>query len=174
MKFGSVADLVPLYQIECGGDPYGVVSMVHTEGIHAAEIGLVPYMLEILFDELSKSAKEELDTLVKWLVKHPKQHGYKSFPHLVWQVGVTGMTQLTGDQRIGKMFAIVATALTLEGEKVFEKHLSGGHATWNKMVYVFQRILCYWTWLKQDTFWMVGDESACQNATESIRIMMDQ
>jgi hypothetical protein len=39
-----------------------------------------------------------------------------------------------------------------------EKHLSGGHATWNKMVYVFQQILCYWTWLKQDTFWMVGDE----------------
>jgi hypothetical protein len=28
--------------------------------------------------------------------------------------------QLTGDQCIGKMFAIVATALTLEGEKFFE------------------------------------------------------
>jgi hypothetical protein len=83
------------------------------------------------------------------------------------------VTQLTGDQRIGKMFAIVATALTLEGEKIFEKHLSGGHATWNKMVYVFQQILCYWTWLKQDKFWMVGDELACQNATTSIRIMMD-
>jgi hypothetical protein len=151
-----------LYKIDCGGDPYGVFSMVHTEGLHAVEIGLVPYMLEILFDELSKSAKEELDTLVKRLVKHPKQHGYKSFPSLVWQDGLTGMTQLTGDQRIGKMFAIVATALTLEGKKFFEKHLSGGHATWNKMVYVFQQILCYWTWLKQDTFWMVGDELACQ------------
>jgi hypothetical protein len=67
-----------------------------------------------------------------------------------------------------------STALTLEGEKFFEKHLSGGHATWNKMVYVFQQILCYWTWLKQDTFWMVDDELACQNATASIRILMDQ
>jgi hypothetical protein len=27
---------------------------------------------------------------------------------LVWQDGVTGLTQLTGDQRIGKMFALVA------------------------------------------------------------------
>jgi hypothetical protein len=116
--------------------------MVHTEGLHALEVGLVPYMLQILFDELSKSAKEELDTLVKQLVKHPKQHGYTSFPCLVWQEGITGGTQLTGDQRIGKMFAIVATALTLEGEKLFEKYLSGGHATWNKMMYVFQQIQC--------------------------------
>jgi hypothetical protein len=131
--------------------------MVHTEGLHAIEVGLVPYMLQILFDKLSKSAKEELETHVKPLVKHPKQHGYTSFPHLVWQDGVTRVTQLTGDQCIGKMFAIVATALTLEGEKFFEKHLSGGHAVWNKMVYVFQQILCYLTWLKQDTFWMVGD-----------------
>jgi hypothetical protein len=70
-----------LYQIDCGGDPCVFFSMVHTEGLHAVEIGLVPYMLEILFDELSKSAKEELDTLVvERLVKHPKkQHGYKSF-----------------------------------------------------------------------------------------------
>jgi hypothetical protein len=66
---------ISLYQIDCGGDPYRFFSMVHTEGLHAVEIGRVPYMLEILFDELSKSAKEELDTLVKRLVKHPKQHG---------------------------------------------------------------------------------------------------
>jgi hypothetical protein len=52
-----------LYQIDCVGDPYGVFSMVHTEGLHALEVGLVPYMLQIFFDELSKSAKEELDTL---------------------------------------------------------------------------------------------------------------
>jgi hypothetical protein len=37
------------------------------------------------------------------------------------------MTQLTSDQRVGKMSAIVATALTLEGEKFFFKYLSGGH-----------------------------------------------
>jgi hypothetical protein len=163
-----------LYKIDCGGDPYGVFSMIHTEGLHALEVGLIPYMLEILFKELSKKAKQELDTLVKRLLKHPKQHGYKPFPRLIWQDGVTGMKRLTGDQRVGKMFAIVATALTLEGEKFFTKRLKGGFEVWKKMTYVFQQILCYWAWLKQDTYWMANDQAACADASASIKIMLAQ
>jgi hypothetical protein len=163
-----------LYSIDCGNDPYGVFSMVHTEGLHAIEVGLIPYMLEILFQELPRSRRHELDGLVKRLNKHPKQHGYNSFPRLLWPDGVTTITQLTGDLKVGKMFAIVAAACTLEGQHFFEKTLPGGLATWKKMVYVFQQILCYWTWLKQDKFWMVNDHTACQEATRSIKIMMDQ
>jgi hypothetical protein len=163
-----------LYQIDCGGDPYSIFSMIHTEGLHAIEVGLCKYMMEILFEELPKQAKQELDILVKCLLQHPKQHGYKAFPCLLWQDGVTNLTKLTGDQRMGKMLAIVATALTLEGEKFFTKYLSGGRKTWDKMVYVFQQILCYWTWLKQDTFWMANDHQACQDTIALIRIMMRQ
>jgi hypothetical protein len=47
-------------------------------------------------------------------------------------------------------------------------------ANMKKMVYLFQQILCYWTLLKQDTFWMVDDAATCSNATLSIKIMMDQ
>ena len=163
-----------LYTIDCGGDPYGVFSMIHTEGLHALEVGLIPYMLEILFQELPNNKKHELDGLVKRLVKHPKQHGYSPFPRLLWQEGVSTITQLTGDLKVGKMFAIVAVALTLEGEHFFSENLNGGAATWKKMVYVFQQILCYWTWLKQDRFWLTDDEAACEAATRSIKIMMQQ
>ena len=69
-----------LYTIDCGGDPFGVFSMIHTEGLHALEVGLIPYMLEILMKELPQSAKYTLDTLVKRLVQYPKQHGYAPFP----------------------------------------------------------------------------------------------
>ena len=148
--------------------------MVHTEGLHAIEVGLIPYMLEILFEELPQSSKHELDGLVKRLNKHPKQHGYGPFPRLLWHDGVTTITQLTGDLKVGKMFAIVAAACTLEGKLFFKRVLPGGTATWKKMVYVFQQILCYWTWLKQDTFWMVNDHEACADALKSIKIMMDQ
>jgi hypothetical protein len=66
--------------------------MIHTEGLHALKVGLIPYVLEILFKELSTKAKQELDTLmVNRLVKHPKQHGYKQFPCLIWQDGSTGV-----------------------------------------------------------------------------------
>ena len=43
-----------LYDMDCGDDPYGVFSMVHMEGLHALEAGLIPYMLEILMDDIPK------------------------------------------------------------------------------------------------------------------------
>jgi hypothetical protein len=39
------------------------------------------------------------------------------------------------------MFAIVATALTLEGEKFFTKLFKGGFPVWKKMTSVFQQQL---------------------------------
>jgi hypothetical protein len=115
-----------------------------------------------------------LDHLVKRLNKNPHQHGYKQFPHLLWQDGVSSLTQLTGDQRVGKMFAIVLVALTRDGEDFFSEHLNGGSKTWKRMIYCFQQILCYWAWLKKDTYWMVNDTAACRAAPNSIKIMMGQ
>jgi hypothetical protein len=63
------------YNIDCGGDPYGIFSMIHTEGLHPIEVGLVKYMIEILIKELSGAAQVKLDKLVKRLLKHPRQHG---------------------------------------------------------------------------------------------------
>jgi hypothetical protein len=64
------------------------LTLLHTKALHAIEVGLVPYMLEIFFDKLSKKAKEKLDTLVLQLVKHPKQHGYTPFPHMLMPTSV--------------------------------------------------------------------------------------
>lgn len=163
-----------LYTIDCGNDPYGVFSMVHTEGLHALESGLIPYMLDVLLTELGPRHLPGLDQLVKRFLKFPRQHGYDAFPRSIWQDGVTSLTQLTGDLKVGKMFAICAAASTLEGEQFFTNAFSGGVSTWRKMLYVFQQILCYWSWLKKDTFWMADDIDACETATASIKVMMDQ
>jgi hypothetical protein len=162
------------YDIDCGKDPYGIFSMVHTEGLHALEIGVMKYMVEILMAELPKGQHRTLDRLVKRLNRYPHQHGYTGFPRCTWSDGVTSLAQLTGDQRVGKMFAILLVALTRDGEKFFTKYLPGGSNTWERMVYCFQQMLCYWAWLKQDQYWMAGDDAACAAATASIRIMARQ
>jgi len=41
-----------LYDIDCGNDPYGIFSMIHTEGLHTLEVGIVPYILEILMKSI--------------------------------------------------------------------------------------------------------------------------
>jgi hypothetical protein len=163
-----------LYTIDNGNDPYGVFSMIHTEGLHALEVGVMKYMMELLFDKLPNTKHNQLDTLVKGLLKHPKQHGYDVLPRLLWQDGVSTLSQLTGDLRVGKMFAVTVCALTLEGQQFFEENLSGGTAMWRNMLYVFQQMLCYWAWLKKDKYWRVEDHNACSNASSSIRIMMQQ
>jgi hypothetical protein len=137
--------------------------MIHTEGLHALEVGLINYMLEILMDELTPKNHGKLDRLVKRLNKHPHQHGYKQFPRLLWQDGVSSLTQLTGDQRVGKMFAIVLVALTRDGEDFFSEHLKGGSRMWKHMLYCFQQILCYWAWLKKTpTGWLMTLQHAQQ------------
>jgi hypothetical protein len=164
-----------LYDIDCGKDPYGVFSMIHTEALHALETGLIQRMVEVLFEDLkSDTLRAELDIMVKKLTSHPTQHGYKNFPRLRWTDGVSKLTMLTGDQRVGKMFAILLVALTREGEIFFCHHLQHGRLSWSRLVYCFQQMLCYWAWLKQDYFWMVDDEAACRQMEESIRIMLRQ
>ena len=162
------------YDIDNGKDPYGIFSMVHTEGLHALEVGVMKYMVEILMTELPSTQHRTLDRLVKKLNRSPHQHGYVGFPRCTWSDGVTTLAQLTGDQRVGKMFAILLVALTEEGKTFISTHLPGGNETWKKMVYCFEQMLCYWVWLKQDHFWMAGDIEACHAATKSIRIMARQ
>jgi hypothetical protein len=59
---------------------------------------------------------------------------------------VAGISLLSGDS---KFFAIIAKALTLEGQQFFTAILPGGFLGWRRMVYIFQQINCYWTWLKK-------------------------
>ena len=108
-----------LYDIDCGKDPYGVFSMIHTEGLHALEVGLMERMVAVLFEDLPTKEHATLDGLVKKLHSYPHQHGYNGFPRLLWTDGVSKLSQLTGDQRVGKMFAILLVALTREGEVFF-------------------------------------------------------
>jgi hypothetical protein len=62
----STAYLHAFYDIDCGKDPYGIFSMVHTEGLHALEIGVIKYRVEILMKELLPTAQHgKLNGVVK-------------------------------------------------------------------------------------------------------------
>jgi hypothetical protein len=124
--------------------------MIHTEGLHALEVGTMDYSLKILLDLLSSKHESMLDGLVKRLVNQPQQHGYGPFPCLLWPNGVTTISNLTGDLKVGKFMGVIAVSLTLEGQQFFESVLPDGIEGWQKMTYVFQQIICYWAWLPRD------------------------
>jgi hypothetical protein len=162
------------YDIDCGKDPYGIFSMVHTEGLHALEIGVMKNMVEILMRELPTAQHGTLDGFVKKLNYCPNHYGCTVFPRCTWPDGVTSLAKLTGDQQVGKIFAILLVALTKDGQTFFEKYLPGGNIHGNAWYIVFDQMLCYWAWLKQDQYWMANDKEACNAATKSIRIMFQR
>jgi hypothetical protein len=53
------------YDIDPGKDPYGIFSMIHTEGLHALEIGVIKHMVEILMKELPTAQHGTSNGLVK-------------------------------------------------------------------------------------------------------------
>ena len=70
-------------------------------------------------------------------------------PRLFFQDGITNLTYISGRTRVGIMLAIIVLSLTEKGELFFNKCLPEPGVA-NKMRYIFQIILCYWSWLKKD------------------------
>ena len=95
------------------------------------------------------------------MVQQPWQHGTDGFLRVVWKDGVTKLTQLTGDLRVGKLFAITLFALMHSGQRFFSDVLGDDKS--EKMLYVFQQMLCYWAWLKRDTYWPPGEVFCLQS-----------
>ena len=42
------------------------------------------------------------------------------------------------------------------------------------MLYVFELMLCYWAWLKRDTYWSPGDKNAREAAEAAIDTMISE
>ena len=105
--------------------------------------------------------------------KWPRQHGTQGFPRLNWKDGVCSVTKLTGDQKVGKLFAIAVISNTLAGEIFFTEQL-GSVEAWRDMHEVFHLLLCYWAWLKRDTYWRRGDAATKAHVTLAIRTMVSK
>jgi hypothetical protein len=160
------------FNIDCGNDPHGVFSMIMTEPLHSLESGLFPYIMEVLLKSIpSKEHKAELDRLIQDLAHLPRQHGMDGFPRLRWLDGVTSLTHLTGDQKTGKFFAVAVLSDTQAGKEFFSEAF-GSETKWQDMNEVFQMLLCYWAWLKRETFWPLHDTEAETAALTAIQVMI--
>jgi hypothetical protein len=73
-------------------------------------------------------------------------------PRLLWNKdGVTSLTNLSAEMKVGIMFTIIVVSLQEEGIKYFTQML-GSPQQLNEMRQVFQMLLSYWAWLKRDSY----------------------
>ena len=160
-----------------GGCPYGIFSAAcPTEPLHALEIGIMKDSLSILINDiLTNAPSAELDLLAQKMCKWPRQRYLSSgsdsgMPRLLWNHGISTLTHLSGKDRVGIMLTIIVISLTDDGKAFFDKQLTA--KIHNNMRYIFQLLLCYWSWLKKPYFWSRRNKVAKKAAIESIRIML--
>jgi hypothetical protein len=148
------------------------------EPLHSLENGLIPDYLIILFkEEMRPTLKAELDSLVRRLTFLLPLQGFANsgtepgMPRLLWKDGVTSLPDLSEKLKVGIMFTLVVVSLQEEGSKWFSLGL-GSSQRINEMCQVFQMLLLYRVWLKQDSYWKRGNKDAKESARTAIHVML--
>ena len=95
----------------------------------------------------------------------------KDIPRLLWNNGITNLTDLTAFHKVGIMFTIVIISLQEEGNVFLNNVFSDSQETKN-MRECFQMLLCYWMWLKKDKYWKRNDGHAFAETLGAIRLML--
>ena len=167
------------FDVDFGRCKFGVFSAaMPVESLHSLQQGLMNDCLQILFeDDISSDGQQSsLNRVCRKLATTEKQkylasNSERGMPRAIWKDGITSLTNLTADYRLGTMFTIVVLSLTKQGIEVFDKCMHDPNRR-KGMQEVYQLLLCYYQWLRKKTFWKRGDKVEKENAREAIQIML--
>jgi hypothetical protein len=90
--------------------------------MHPTEEGLVSYLLEVIIDPLSDSQKKSLDAMAELLFSKSNNRSTQrtAYPPISFCGGFSSLTQLSGDEKVGKLFALCIVAETDAGRNILE------------------------------------------------------
>ena len=162
------------YDLNYGFCKFGIFSAANpTEWLHALDNGLIEYCLQVLIWELLSSDEcVQLDDLVKALTQLARQklmsaNSNSSFPRLMWKSGITKLSDITADYKVGMMLTVVVISLTKLGKRLFQNAL--GREKAKHLQITFQKMLAYRAWLHKTEFWEVGNQEGKKRAKTAIK-----
>jgi len=168
------------FDVDYGGCSRGVFSAaMPVEALHALEGGLMTHCLKILFEEDLKAARcGDLDKLAIEMCGWDRQFylhagSNKDLPRTLFKDGVTSLSKISHSYVVGMMLTIAIITLRDDGKEFLTK-VCGTPKRVNDTRYVFSMLLCYWSWLRKDSYWKRGDREAKGIALNSIRLMLQE
>ena len=112
------------YELHHGGCKFGVFSAANpTEWLHALDNGLIEHCLHKLCSKTpTNNERVAVDSIVKNFANLPRQRLMSSnsnslFPGLSWKNGISRLTDITADCKVGMLLTVVVVSLTAE-EKI--------------------------------------------------------
>ena len=91
-----------------------------------------------------------------------------AFPRLLFQDGVSSITDISAGTKVGILFSTVIAALTKQGRIILLNDAKLTETNYINMIEAFELLLCYWAWLKKEEFWHIDNMDALQCAKISI------
>ena len=164
------------FELCYGACKYGIFSACcPVEPLHSLEAGIMKYLISVLFWEmLMPEGCVILDYLVQKMSEMDRQRFASSgavddYPRLLWKNGVSNLKDLDAKYRVGILFTFVMVAMTKEGKEFLDPILK---ERTNDIIEILEMVLCYWKWLKKESYWKIGDHAAKNAAKEAIRKML--
>lgn len=116
--FGQhVVDLV-WFHVDQGPNPRGCFGSTPVDPMHAVEEGIIPNIMSVILDPLSESAKARLDDLAIKIVACNRWDS--EYPRMNFSGGFSSLTQLTADEKVGKMILLLIIMHTTTGKEIMD------------------------------------------------------
>ena len=135
--------------------------------MHLLKQGLINYALNIFFKVIPTSVKSSLDGMVREFNEKCRQSVLKEFPKFNAYYGVTNVSNMTCDERMGVLFLLTMILLneeiwdTLEGKEYKDKYVDDEGKTQTvkytveAFVNVFEMFLCFRQWsISKESIWV--------------------
>lgn len=163
------------YDLTYGGCKFGVFSAANpTEWLHALDNGLIEHcLIDLNKHKLKSKQREKLDEIVMHFLEMPKQclmtaNSNSEFPRLMWKNGISNLTDVTADYKVGMLLTVIVVSLTTDGTKLLATAF-GSSKKARQVRKAFQKLLAYRSWLRKDEYWHVNNPCGKKDAKEAIK-----
>ena len=110
--------------VDFGSNPHGITKATVSDILHVIEEGIVPRLMEILFEPLSDTPKTHIDNYVSSMFSSGVRNktGEKhNLPRMSFTNGYTSLTQLTANERVGQLFVLSILLHSSHGKDLISK-----------------------------------------------------
>ncbi len=169
------------FKVDFGGDPYGIFSGTPVEMLHALQLGLMEYVMEVFFDCFPARVLAEIDNYVTNVRGNIRQSIRKDFPTCNFAHGVTTLKMTTAREKSGMlMMLVIVSNLTAvknllcqsmkDGKNILPRAV--GEQKVNNFLALFETLLTFEAWMKRDCYWKTSDRQTPRRAYRKIKEML--
>jgi hypothetical protein len=101
-----------------GLDVRGIMGATPVDMMHVYQSGIVRYLVLMVLQSMPIEAKSELDRMVDRILASLRSSELPFFPRCTFAKGFSIITQITSDEWVGKLFALVIISRTRRGEEL--------------------------------------------------------